>query len=69
MKTTEGESLKQGMESKSKDSSRRKASEKDFMEQNATGQDCGRSRSQFVEKGTEVYAKALIFAEVLRCPS
>ena len=48
----------QGMAKQSKDSSRREASEKAFAQQKAEGQDCGSSRSQFVEKGVEVYAKA-----------
>jgi len=42
----------------SKDSSRREASEKDFATRKADDQDCGSSRSQFVKKGAEVYAKA-----------
>jgi hypothetical protein len=41
-------------ETKSKDSSRREAGEKDFAQRKAAGQDCGSSRSQFVEKGAEV---------------
>ena len=43
---------------KPKDSSRREASEKAFAQRKAEGQDCGSSRSQFVEKGAEVCAKA-----------
>jgi hypothetical protein len=53
-----GEALQRGMEAKSKVSSRRAASDKDIAQRKAEGQDFGCSRSQFVEKGTEVYAKA-----------
>ena len=43
---------------KSKDSSRREASEKTFAPQKAAGRGCWEQPSQFVEKGAEVYAKA-----------
>jgi hypothetical protein len=55
---SEGEALKRGMEAKSKVSSRRAASDKDIAQRKAEGEDCGCNRSKFVEKGTEVYAKA-----------
>jgi hypothetical protein len=44
----------QGMEPKSKDSSRWAASEKVFAQRKAEGQGCWSSRSQFAEKGAEV---------------
>ena len=43
---------------KSKDSSRREASEKTFAPLKAAGRGCWEQPSQFVEKGAEVYAKA-----------
>ena len=43
---------------KSKDSSRREASEKTFAQQKAAGRGSWPQPSQFVEKGAEVYAKA-----------
>ena len=36
----------------------REASEQAFAQQKAEVQDCGSSRSQFMEKGAKVYAKA-----------
>ena len=47
-----------GLEEKPKDSSRREAGETDFAQRKAADQDCGSSRSQFVGKGAEGYAKA-----------
>jgi len=40
------------------DSGRREAGGKELAKQKAEGQDCGSSRCQFREKGSELYAKA-----------